>query len=134
VQYSPNSAFPRFTSIVLKNQPMKFFSAAVLATAIALPVSLLGASSAFADKRDFTFVNKTSHPITHLYISDSGTSAWEEDVLGKDVLGSNESTDISFEDKTRKCSYDLKAVFEGGQPFERYNLDLCATTTYTLSD
>ncbi len=113
---------------------MKFFPASLLATAIALPVSLIGISSAFADQRDFTFINNTSQPITHLYVSDSGTGSWEEDVLGRDVLGSGESTNISFSDKTRKCSYDLKAVFGSGQPFERYAIDLCATTTYTLSD
>jgi len=112
---------------------MKFFSA-LLATAIALPVSLISSSSAFADQRDFTFINNTSQPISHLYVSDSGTGDWEEDVLGKDVLGSGESTNISFKDKTSKCSYDIKTVFASGTPFERYAINLCETTTYTLSD
>ncbi|CAN1210640.1 Argininosuccinate lyase [Tumidithrix helvetica PCC 7403] len=113
---------------------MKFFPAAVLATAFALPVSFLSAPSAFADRRDFTFINNTSQSIMHLYVSDSGSNSWEEDVLGRDVLGSTESTNINFNDRTRKCSYDLKVVFKSGQTFERYSLDLCSTTTYTLND
>ena len=112
---------------------MKFFSA-LLATAIALPVSLISSSSAFADQRNFTLVNNTSQPITYLYISESGANTWEEDVLGKDVLGSGESTDIVFSGKTGKCSYDIKTAFSSGAPFERYALNLCETTTYTLSD
>ena len=112
---------------------MKFFSA-LLATAIALPVSLISSSSAFADQRNFTFINNTSKTIMYLYVSESGTNSWEEDVLGRDVLGSGESTNISFNDKTSKCSYDIKTAFENGTPFERYALNLCDTTTYTLSD
>ncbi|MEE3719976.1 hypothetical protein V2H45_24880 [Tumidithrix elongata RA019] len=113
---------------------MRFFPAAVLATAFALPVSFLSASSAFADRRDFTFVNKTSQIIVNLYVSDSGSNDWEEDVLGRDTLSNGDYTNINFNDKTHKCSYDVKVVFSSGQNFERYGLDLCSTTTYTLYD
>ncbi len=47
---------------------------------------LLTPHSAFADQRDFTLVNATGFTITHVYVSASDRSTWQEDLLGRDVL------------------------------------------------
>jgi hypothetical protein len=95
------------------------------------------ATSAFADPRNFTVVNNSSLTITHLYVSTTDTQSWEEDILGKDVLGPGESWDITFskyDGDGGKCLYDIKAVGKEGQEGVQYKLNLCEITTFTWTD
>jgi len=96
----------------------------------------LGAQLAFADPRDFTLVNGSPVTLTHVYVSPSDTSDWEEDVMGRDVLNPGESVDIVFpasDSNVGKCLYDIKVLARDGREGFLYKVDLCTTTTVTFS-
>ena len=59
-----------------------------------------------------TIENNTASAINQLYISNSDTQSWEEDVLGGDVLESGASVNVSF--GRAYMMYDLLAIFDNG--------------------
>lgn len=104
---------------------------------VVLSSSLIALSmqTARADKRNFTVVNKTGSPITHLYVSKSNTQDWEDDILGRSVLDSGESTEVSFSGYSNgECHFDIRAEFDDGEAAEGYKVNLCETDTYTFTE
>jgi hypothetical protein len=98
-----------------------------------LALSALFSSVAFAQgKQDFTLVNKTGVIISELYVSAHSTDDWEEDILGQDVLGDNESLEITFSPKERVKMWDLKVVDSKGNSIEWENLNLLEISKVTL--
>src|SRR6185369_17709485 len=65
------------------------FAAAVLSTT-------LFAGSAFAADRRVEISNDTSYTIVEFYASNVGEKAWEEDILGRDMLAPGESVVINI--------------------------------------
>ena len=59
----------------------------------------------------FTLANQSGVAMTHFYMSPPDTQAWEDDVLGVDVLESGDSVSITVQDGRPDCHYDIKAVF-----------------------
>ena len=112
----------------------KSFRNLMTAVVLSLPIAAFNVGSALADQRDFTVVNSTSVPIRHLYVSPTGENSWGDDILGKDVLTSGDSTLVYFTDNANICSYDIKAVFDNNDSTEGYKINLCETTTYTFTD
>jgi hypothetical protein len=110
----------------------------ILALGLAGTLFATSVGSAFADPRDFTVVNNTSGVvIAHLYVAPTDSNSWEEDVLGKDVLGPGESWKITFskfDGDGGKCLYDVKAIAKEGQESVLYKLNLCETNTFTYND
>ena len=103
---------------------------------MALSIFALGTPLALADPRDFTLVNESTVTITHIYVSASDTTSWDEDVLGQDVLPPGDSVDIVFPAKdsnVEKCVYDIKVLARDGREGFLYNIDLCSTTTVRFS-
>jgi hypothetical protein len=105
---------------------------AALAIAGALLASTVG--NAFADNRNFTFINAATDGtiVAKLFVSTSDTADWEEDTLGKDVLNPGEQWDLSFskwDGDAGKCLYDLKVVTSTGGEAVLYKADLCTLTT-----
>ena len=86
----------------------------------------MGAAPARAANQDFTLFNQTGYQIDKVYVSSSGTSSWEEDIMGSGTLGNGESVAISFEKGSRGCSYDLKVVYNDGESAVWNGLDLCS--------
>ena len=96
----------------------------------------LTAQQVRADPRDFTLINESEVVITHVYVSASDTTNWEEDVLGRDVLVPGDSVDIVFSPldwDAGKCVYDIKVLGRGGQEGYLYKIDLCSTSTVRFS-
>lgn len=107
-----------------------------VATAItySIPILLLGANSALADRRDFTVHNNSRLTIQYLYVSDSGSNTWGSDVLGADtVLESGESTLVYFTDNSSNCFYDIKAVAENGAELDDRQVNLCGISDYYIT-
>ena len=107
-----------------------------LIASLALAGSLVAATvgHAFADPRDFTFVNAATDGtvIAKLFVASSDTTDWEEDTLGKDVLGPGQSWTLTFgKYDSGKCLYDVKAVTTTGAEANLVKVDLCSTTTIT---
>lgn len=101
----------------------------LFAAAAALSIS----TAAHADKLVFKFINKSDFVVTELYASPNNVSDWEEDILGRDVLGSGESVNVTIADGRRACKYDLRIVFDDGDVLED-TTDLCETASYTVSN
>jgi hypothetical protein len=97
--------------------------ALVLTGILALP---LNAEAAY--NRHVTIINNTSYAMVRFFGSNTGTDAWEEDILGVDVLYPGQSVVVNFNDGTGFCRFDFKAVFEGGMAVVDNGLDVCTIT------
>ena len=109
-----------------------------IAASLAVAAALLATTvtQAFADPRDFVFTNGTSSQIKHLYVSSSAVQSWEEDILGKDVLGPGEQWTITFgKYDAGNCSYDIKATYADGSPDDIVTgVNLCAYTNIIFTN
>ena len=105
-------------------------------TTLALLVGALAVSSANAGNGDlvFTLHNNSSFVVVEVYASPNDVNEWEDDILGQDVLGSEEAVRITIADAREQCEYDLRFVFDDGDVLERPSVDLCETEEYTLTD
>jgi hypothetical protein len=69
-------------------------------TVAGLALAFLAASvvNAWALDRRVQINNETSYDIVEFYASNTGTTDWEEDILGSDVLQSGQSVMINIDD------------------------------------
>jgi hypothetical protein len=108
---------------------------AASALGLAIASSLFSAAPASADQRNFSMVNDSEGIITELYVSSIGTGSWEEDILGIDVLGSGNSTNVNFSSgASGRCRYDIKVVEADGTEEFLSNVDLCTTLEVIYTD
>lgn len=84
------------------------------ATATALSVFSLNVLSAQAEPVTFTLINSTNRPLEEFYASPPSSNDWEEDILGVNVLGPGESTEITINDGRSDCLYDIKGILGSG--------------------
>ena len=103
----------------------KWFGGAVLATMLA--------TAAYAAQQDFTIVNNTGQAIMTLNVSPSDENQWGPDILGADVLGAGERAEISFDRDEERCEWDIRVTYEDGDTGAWGGINLCETTTVTLS-
>lgn len=104
-----------------------------IAASLCLSIIVTNALVAKADYRDFTLHNETSVDIQELRISNSGADKWSPDILDRDVLPPDESTDIVFEDDSAACFYDIRATTDDGEIDER-QVDLCETEDFSVKE
>lgn len=97
-------------------------------------IAFLAPAVSSAANRVVTINNKSSGVITAFHASVVGTTNWEEDILGADVLGSGESIDINIDDGSGACKYDLLAKFDDGAEAISRNLDVCKTDEFDFTD
>lgn len=102
--------------------------------ASALVMGCLSAGSAFAEDLYFDLVNRSSYDVIEFYASPINVHSWEEDILGRDILESGYTVEITIADGRTQCEYDLRFVFEDGDVLERAAVNLCETNRYTLTD
>ena len=94
---------------------------------------ILAVPSAMAQgKQNFTLKNRTGYTISEVYVSPSKVSSWEEDVLGRDELAHGEEFEISFSRSEKSCIWDLKVVYDDGEPAEWSNFNLCEVSTIKI--
>lgn len=105
----------------------------VLASAV-LAVLAVGVVDASALDRRVRINNKTSYDIVRFYASNTGTSSWEEDVLGKDILPAGYSVMINIDDGTGYCKYDFLAVFEDGDQVTSSNNNVCELAEFSFTE
>ena len=101
---------------------------------VLLSALAIGANAYATEDLIFTLHNESSYVVVEVYASPNDVEDWEEDILGQDVLGSEESVRITIADAREQCEYDLRFVFEDGDVLERPSVDLCETNSYTLTD
>jgi hypothetical protein len=93
----------------------------------------LVAQPAAAGQQDFRFHNNTGSTIKELYVSPSQSGDWEEDVLGRDLLYSGQTTRIRFGNSNPNiCSFDIKVVFTDESTVEKREFNLCRLTDVSI--
>jgi hypothetical protein len=97
-----------------------------------LGVALFGTKS-FAGEQDFTLVNDTGLDIHQIFVSQSASDEWNEDILGVDVLTDGSSATITFSGEDDTAFWDIKVVDgDGNEAFWR-KLNLKKISQVTLS-
>lgn len=104
----------------------------LIASALSLPLLISFASSAVADKDDFWIENNTSVDLDYLYISETTSDSWGEDVLGLEyILAPGDYVDILFNDSNPSvCLYDIRGEFADGDVVEDFEVDVCDIGSY----
>ncbi|WP_340107647.1 hypothetical protein [Pikeienuella sp. HZG-20] len=87
---------------------------------------------AMAADRVVSIENMTGYSMVEFYGSNAGTTSWEEDVLGADVLPHGATVAVDFDDGTGHCIFDFLAVFEDGDEVMEENVDVCRVGTFTF--
>lgn len=99
----------------------------------AAPVALMLSTMSLAQgQQDFRLINATGYSIAEVYVAPSKSSEWEEDVMGRDMLGVDEEVDITFDPREDVCHYDLKVRFADGDEAEWYDFNLCQVSWIRL--
>ena len=111
---------------------MRIQSAAALSLAATL--FALTNSAAMALDRKVQINNQTSYTIVEFYASNTGTSDWQEDILGSDVLPSGSSVMINIDDGTGYCKYDFLAVFDDGDELVSADNKVCELATFDFTE
>jgi hypothetical protein len=95
-----------------------------------------GAADAGADRKSrlLTVENASSLALHYFYASTIGSSAWQEDLLGEEVIAAGQSLAIDLDTGTNACVYDLKAVMADGRDVSRYNVNICTVSKWTITD
>ena len=101
--------------------------------AAALVAATCSATIAWAGEQDFRIINRTGHTVMTLNVSPSDETAWGPDILGVDVLANGESADISFDRDEDRCLWDIRVTYDDGDTGDWRQVNLCETTTVTLS-
>ncbi len=105
--------------------------AVIAASAVAL--TLFSAStSAFEGYVEVT--NDTGYTIYYLYVSNTSSGGWEEDVLGSDVLSDGETLRVDVTNAKSEY-FDIRAVDVDDDSYTLWNVDISVRdVTFTLSD
>ena len=111
---------------------MRIQSAAALSLAATL--FALTNSAAMALDRKVQINNQTSYTIVEFYAPNTGTSDWQEDILGSDVLPSGSSVMINIDDGTGYCKYDFLAVFDDGDELVSADNNVCELATFDFTE
>jgi hypothetical protein len=104
-----------------------FLTASLLSVALVASLSVAEAAN-----RKVDIINKTGKQLKHFYASNTGSSNWEEDMLGRDVLDDGETFEADIDDGTGTCRYDLKGVLASGQEIIKKNVNVCQISTFTF--
>ena len=86
-----------------------------------------------ASNLDFTIHNKTGKIIHHMYCTGHDETNWGEDVLGRDVLGDDESAEVKFSEGEESATYDIKLEFDDKSTGVWKNFDLKTITKITVT-
>ena len=84
-------------------------------------------------QQNFTINNNTGHVLTTLNVSPSNEDEWGPDILGRDVLASGESAEISFARGETQCQWDIRATYDDGGTTDARGVNLCEVATVDLT-
>ena len=85
---------------------------------------------------DFKLVNNTGEDFYAVYLTDTGTQDWGEDILPQDIVRDGAIVDITFEyvDDETLCEWDLRLTHDESEEDYIYinEIDLCEVSVLTL--
>lgn len=108
---------------------LKFLAGIVAAALIAWTAAVPAWAQMF---EKITLVNSTGYTISEVYIAPSRSKSWEEDILGRDVLGDGEEVEVDFRRSENTCNWDLLVVYDDGEQAVWDGLNLCQDWHYEL--
>ena len=91
------------------------------------------ATAAYAAQQDFRIVNNTGQAIMTLNVSPTTEDSWGPDILGVEILAPEEQADISFDNDTEECLWDIRVTYEDGDVGAWQGINLCETVLVELS-
>ena len=105
----------------------------ILAVLFVFGILVISAKQVSAQSaQDFTLVNKTGVEIHALYVTPHDSDDWDEDILGADTLGKNQTLDIVFSRKEKAKYWDLRVEDADGEFIEWEKLNLLEISKITL--
>ena len=106
---------------------------------ILLLVALVFAATTWTQAQtvlDFKLVNNTGKDFYAVYLTDTGTQDWGEDILPQDIVRDGAIVDITFEyvDDETLCEWDLRLTHDESEEDYIYinEIDLCEVSVLTL--
>jgi hypothetical protein len=85
---------------------------------------------------DFKLVNKTGEDFYAVYLTETTTKNWGEDILPEDIVKDGDTIEITFEyiDDETLCSWDLRLTHDESEEEYIYinEIDLCKHSILTL--
>jgi hypothetical protein len=85
---------------------------------------------------DFKLVNNTGEDFYAVYLTETDTQDWGEDILPKDIVEAGDVVDISFEyiDDETLCAWDIRLTHDESEEEWIYinEIDLCEIKILTL--
>jgi hypothetical protein len=96
-------------------------------------VAVIFAAPASASDEELTIVNRTGYVISEIYISPTRTDNWEEDIMGREVLGNGERVVVDFSRSEDACLWDMLVIYEDEEEVSWDALNLCELATVVLN-
>ncbi len=85
---------------------------------------------------DFKLVNNTGEDFYAVYLTDTDTQNWGDDILPEDIVKDGDTIDITFEDVDGNtlCVWDLRLTHDASEKEYIYitEIDLCEVSILTL--
>jgi len=110
----------------------KFWRLVVTASVLSLMTADLASADSY-DRR-IILINQSDSTIAEFHASNVGTNSWQEDILGDSVVPPGSSVPINLDDGSGYCLFDFKTVTRDGATIIRRGINVCNTTTYTITD
>jgi hypothetical protein len=106
---------------------------------ILLLVALVFAATTWTQAQtvlDFKLVNNTGEDFYAVYLTDTDTQNWGEDILPEDIVKDGDTIDITFEDVNGNtlCSWDLRLTHDASEENYIYinQIELCEVSILTI--
>ena len=106
---------------------------------ILLLVTLVFAATTWSQAQtilDFKLVNNTGEDFYAVYLTETTTKNWGEDILPEDIVKDGDTIEITFEyiDDETLCSWDLRLTHDESEEDYIYinEIDLCEHSILTL--
>ena len=107
----------------------------VLAMSFACLALLASSTPAHAQNRVVQVINESSAPIYHLYVSNVANGTWGPDQLGAfETIDSYRYRVFNMDDGSGYCYFDLRAVLSDGRVATRHNFNVCAESSWTVTN
>jgi hypothetical protein len=112
---------------------LKIWDSVMMAGSILFVVQTATGPPASALDRQFELTNNTRLAIVEVYAAPVGTSRWQQDLLGDDVLPPGDSVLLEMAGRTGACRFDLKTVFDDGSSLIRRDINVCEVMRFAIS-
>lgn len=84
--------------------------------------------------QNFSMINNTGMVLVDVFIAPSDSDDWGDDVIPTDVVQNGETFDFTFSDVSPdECMWDILFTGEDGVEYYMRKVDLCNTSTITLT-